>query len=306
MVGRRCVPEGGVRGAGIVVIMALIVATAGSPRAQDVTSSGLDYAFGFDPQLVETHRGPLYDRIEYPGGSQDFDSELYGYPQLPVMTYRFLLPPGTRVSEVEFGRLETEVLEGTYLPRPIQPEFPPGEEQGEYGPLPEIYESHDPYPEHPVEVTIDGEFRAYHLATVKVYPVQFIGATGQLRVIQRLDTHANLRAMTPEELARVHQCRRIDTRPLEERDDLRWLRRAVLNPEDLGPFSPQPGHPSGPRTLEVHENNPFGGFVPTERPSLDGPPIRYVVITDSLDVSGRALGDQIFRSMRAGSTREAG
>ncbi len=273
--------------ASILLTTVVLALVAGIPAV----AQELNHAFRYHTEHVEIIDAGAYDRVEYDGARADYDPRLYGYPELPVFIHRFLLPPETRIEELLFTNIETETLEGEFLPRPIEPESPPGEEPEPHGPLPEIYESENPYPEQPITITTEGEFRGYHLVTLKVYPVQFVGASGTLRAVTNMQIGASLRPMTAEEVESRHQRLRLDTRPLSERNDLKWIRETVLNPEDLWAYEPEGEDPTGPRTLSMGEDNPFGGFVPTEHPSLEGPPVRYVIITDSLDMKGRELGD---------------
>lgn len=63
----------------------------------------------------------------------------------------------------------------------------------------------------------------------------------------------------------------------------------MVNPEDVWV---EDSLETGAR-MAVAEDRPFGGFVPTEFPSLEGPPIECVIITDSLDVAGTPVGDLV-------------
>ncbi len=78
------------------------------------------------------------------------------------------------------------------------------------------------------------------------------------------------------------------------RHELEWLRRFVANPEDIGRFY---GLAAG-RGAGDESEAPFLGFLPTTFPSTDGPPVEYVIITDSTAVDGRPVGDLVAEFQR--------
>jgi hypothetical protein len=63
----------------------------------------------------------------------------------------------------------------------------------------------------------------------------------------------------------------------------------VRNPQDFDIFY-RPNLPDGLHQFSGFEKNPFGGFRPTRFPSLEGPPVECVIITDSVDVAGASIG----------------
>ncbi len=228
-----------------------------------------------------------YDLITYDGAVLDADQSRIGYPALPVLSYHFLLPPETKVDDLTVSVRSREDLLGTYWPIPIQPR-----EGGFEPPDPEIYQSYDPYPAVPFRVVVDGHMKGYHLVTVQAWPLQFIGAQGKLRVITDVDIELAPRLLNAEESEHIFRRYREDHRPWNVRPEVRWLRNHVLNPEALSTFYRYGGsgsQGSGLSTLTVQEKRPFGGFVPTEFPSLEGPPVRMVIITDDRRIDGEAV-----------------
>ncbi|MCK4305957.1 MAG: hypothetical protein KAY24_17090, partial [Candidatus Eisenbacteria sp.] len=238
-----------------------------------------------DVRIVQEHE---YDIIGYVGAVPDWAPDQLGHPQLPTVLFRFLLPPKTRVADVSLTVLEADTLEGTYCPYPIQPDPMQGGQF--FPPDPQAYGGYEPYPPRPGRLVADGYFRTYHCATLKVYPLLYIGHTDRIVLIKRAHVAIELRQMdTSEEAALFHRLRQ-DHRPWSERPESRWIDHLVYNPDALGSFYDPSGSGIGSQPMSVTEENPFGGFRPTEFPSLEGPPIEYVIITDSLDTSGNLLG----------------
>ena len=80
------------------------------------------------------------------------------------------------------------------------------------------------------------------------------------------------------------------------RHEVEWLRRVVANPDDIGRFYGYGGDAG--RGAGDESEAPFLGFLPTAFPSTDGPPVEYVIITDSTAVDGRPVGDLVAEFQR--------
>lgn len=269
-----------------LLAVAGILLSVGWNGAADVGFDGIDYPMPFSLADVEIHESGHYDIVGYVGADPDWAHDRIGYPQLPVLAIRFLLPRETRLEDVRVTVLEADTLRGTYLPIPIQPE------DGEQfvPPDPRIYESWDAYPANPVRVTADGHLRTFHLATLLVYPLQYVGASQKLLLLESVRIEGNLRQMNESELAQVHKRYRQDPRPIEQRSDIQWILQMVRNPWDFEVFYPRYDDNGLEQFSSTREERPFGGFRPTEFPSLEGPPVACVIITDSVDVAGASIG----------------
>ncbi len=275
-----------------VRILALLgLFTVSTMTAQAETFS---HSFGFSPSRLRITQGGGHgfggqgypedpDIVSYEGAWLDSDPSRLGHPALPILTYRFILPPLTKITDLSVNVRSTESIAGTYWPIPIQP--PEG--QGDpVEPLPGIYQSQQAYPEQPVQITVDGYMHGFHLATIHVWPVQYIGYYGELRVIRDLAVSIEARDLSFAEGAQVFRPLREDSRPWHLRPEVNWIERNVLNPWDLERLYMPPDPTQLFAPLSVREENPFGGFVPTEFPSLDGPPVDMVIVTDDVTIGG--------------------
>lgn len=266
------------------ILAALLISPLGSLVTPAAASgpTAAQHTFSFEAAGVmirETCTGAGHgDFVEvgYRGAEPDHDPARLGHPCLPVFTRHFILPPETLVDELIVTVRSVEGYPGSYVPVPIQPDsgaFVP--------PDPEIYGSGDPYPREPIRLTVDSYMCGYHLATIQVWPVQFVGASERLWVVAEVEVEARTRPLTGEESRRLFRRLRADREPFDQRAEVRWLRKHVLNPAGVGYFyRPQGSGTRGPVPLAVSEERPFGGFVPTEFPSLEGPPVEMVIITD--------------------------
>ncbi len=119
--------------------------------------------------------GERYDFITIPG--LDLTGEV-GHPCLPVKTLSFYIPRGKAVKGIRMESRESTMLSGTYLIMPAQPEIPimEGFEQEPALPDEAIYSSAEPYPASPVSHVITGYVAGRQIASVMVFPLQYVPA----------------------------------------------------------------------------------------------------------------------------------
>ncbi|HVP12593.1 MAG TPA: C25 family cysteine peptidase [Phycisphaerae bacterium] len=145
----------------------------------------VDYSFDQPVMSTVSHGGVSYDRITMraaPNGGMP------GEPALPASGAQILLPMGTEVSEVKVAPGE-RILLGQYL---IEPVGVPVKLTSDAGPgqppTPNaaIYGSDQPFPQARfVNVTTQG-FRGYQILFLKLQPVEYIPASGELYYYPRL------------------------------------------------------------------------------------------------------------------------
>jgi hypothetical protein len=269
------------------MVSTLLLLAGDSAVAEGPTGVVARHTFGFSAQEVDVRSIGDYDLLSYRGAESDQARSRIGHPRLPVFTHHFILPPGTKVDDLVVRVRTTSQLEGSYWPLPIQ-----SEEDEFVPPDDEIYGSYEPYPAEPALLTVDGYMQGYHLATLQVWPLQFVGALERILVVTEVEVGASVIPLTAEESARVFAPQRKDWRPWEYRPEVRSLMNHVLNPEGFATFY-RPGGTGGFDTpwamSAVQEERPFGGFRPTEFPSLEGPPVNMVIITDDVRVDGSSI-----------------
>jgi hypothetical protein len=156
---------------------------ASSARAGQVT---MEYTFE-RPEITQvTIDGVNYHRLAMPDAP---NAGMPGRPALPAQGARLLLPPGAEVSAIEVTTGEKIALGRNYYIEPVTQEF-----RLSVGPTREnlphpdqsIYSSGDPYPaERFANVSTHG-FRGYQIIVLKLQPVEYIPATGELAYYPRL------------------------------------------------------------------------------------------------------------------------
>jgi hypothetical protein len=140
----------------------------------------LDYAF--ERPVISTVRiGDItYHRVVMEGAS---NSGPVGSPALPVSGARILLPLGVRVAGIEVIAAERVLLGSDLLVEPVGEPYPLIEGPGSVGlptPDPAIYSSGDRYPEASFQEIGVQPFRGYQILVLRLQPVDYIPATGEL------------------------------------------------------------------------------------------------------------------------------
>lgn len=226
-----------------------------------------------------------YDLIGYDGAETDSDPAHAGYPALPVITRHLLFPPDTRIDGLRVTVVDREVFPGSYEPLPIPGEdgdfVPP--EQGAYG-------SDEPYPATPISLTVDGHMKGYHFVTVRIWPLQYVGADHRIFVLTDVELAISDTPLSADNRGQLFHRLRDHPQPFDLRPEVRWLRNHVLNPEALDLFY-RPEADGGQRPLArgTLDEGRFGGFTPTTFPSLEGPPVEMLIITDDQTAAGDTL-----------------
>jgi len=166
----------------LLIAGVLILALAGVPAPAGAEVISQTYAF--PEPTVETVDGYAYVRIE--GLTEAADP---GEPLLPVEGAKILLPPGEEVVDIQVIPGTIEILEGTHRVAPGQMQYPLSLPRPEMvtGPDPGIYESAAAYPpEVAVHVTTE-RLRGYDIAFIRLHPVRYTPATGELAFYRRVE-----------------------------------------------------------------------------------------------------------------------
>jgi hypothetical protein len=160
---------------------AILLTFSGISSAATGDLTAMSLTFG-EETLEVTGRfiaGEHYDLITLPG--LDLTREV-SLPCLPVKTVSFYIPRGKDVKQIRLESLESTALSGTYFIMPAQPELPliPGLE-AEYA-LPDeaTYSSQEAYPISPVSQVETGYMAGRRIASVRVFPVQYVPAERQV------------------------------------------------------------------------------------------------------------------------------
>ncbi|MBD3285282.1 T9SS type A sorting domain-containing protein, partial [candidate division WOR-3 bacterium] len=158
-----------------------------------ISSSGeLSFSIQTPGYLTETINN-AETRIRLDGENTSYTG-LTGYPRLPVMTYTFALPPGSRLKKAEFSGTRF-VLPGEYQVEASLPPMylnPSNSRNAESYELysqtrKKVYSGQEPVPVTLGEVHATGERREYSLVTVTLFPFHFEPTTSTLSVAPSID-----------------------------------------------------------------------------------------------------------------------
>ncbi len=262
------------------MLAVMVLAGGAVGRAAASGPGSIDHSFTFTEDQLEFATGCEHDIVSCSGAQPDHNPARAGRPALPVLTCHFILPPDMEVADLQVAVGGSLDLPGTFWLPPVQAETGVATPRD-----PAIYDSSEPYPANPAQVTAAGSLHGYHLATVQVWPLRYRPAEGRLELLTSVDISITTREMTETERQDAFVPRRDDWEPRGCRPEVQWLERHLLNPTDLAAFYTLPSGPKG-RALGAWESSPCGGFAPTEFPSLNGTPVSMVIITDDQQLDG--------------------
>jgi len=205
-----------------------------------------------------------YDLVKLKGCKSTVE---IGAPLLPRASFSLLIPQGSEVADIEVVSFDKEEIAGEYNIYPTQHPQPFTKDKvfPFVEPDKDIYTASFPYPGKIVENPNTGSMGGYRLASLLVYPLQYIPAEKKLVFYSRIKFK-----ITYEEKTRSLN---IKTKTEKQNKIFKErVRNLILNPEDIGMFEPALGL----------------------RGSLDLPAdnIEYVIITvDSFQTAFRELAD---------------
>jgi len=209
---------------------------------------------------VTIETGEVYSRLSMEGTRA---SGTPGAPALPVRYLRFVIPSDARVADLVVSIEELE-LQGSYRVAPAQPEVPIGEAPRWVDEDASIYGSDTLYPAVRVEYLGDGFLGGYRIASVAVYPLQYLPRSGRLVLATDISVELELEPDADHSRPRL--------RMTANSDELyrKVIAGMVENPADVA------GRLSG---VEIVDGVGPEGFLPRYTPSLEGSPVEYVIIT---------------------------
>jgi hypothetical protein len=235
----------------LLMLLCLAGAAIASGPATDIV---------YRPDSVTLSPYGAYSRVRLPETSE---VNVPGEPALPVTYLQFVIPSDSRVDDVSFSAEEMD-LPGTHRVLPAQVEAPLGETAAWTDEDPGIYGSDEPFPPARIEYLGDGYLGGYRIASVAVYPLQYLPRSGRLSLAT--DISVELVLAPGESRAQGRGRMTADSAELYTR----LVSTIVENPEDV------------PRRLpgvDVVDEAGAGGFQPRYTPSLEGSPVEYVIIT---------------------------
>jgi hypothetical protein len=192
-------------------------------------------------------------------GDLDVTRDL-GEPCLPVKVMQLYVPRGKEVRQVIVESCRTSVIPGNYLVLPGQREIPMSWITAPEAVPPDeaVYTSSAPYPSSPVILASTGAMAGRKIATLKVFPLQYVPSEGQLVLNEDISFRVELvdcasEPVVPRETAAVAGLRNSIVAGMVE------------NGGDLAADFPETGTLSGPAAVEYliicHQNH-VGAYTP--------------------------------------------
>ncbi|HEC79145.1 MAG TPA: T9SS type A sorting domain-containing protein [candidate division WOR-3 bacterium] len=201
-----------------------------------------------------------FDRIEITGS---VSTSAPGAPELPVVTFNYLLPRKRKVSSVEIIEEEWDELPGDFYIYPAQNRGSMLDEYAFTPCDPFIYNSETPYPVDIVCSVHSGNMRGYQVCQVGVVPFRYFPESRKLHILKKL----KVRFKTEENDCYVIPERQ--TRTAQELTD-RFVSSLIVNKEELNDPSKRP-------RIGVEDN--IRDLTVTDLPALLGAPVDLVVVT---------------------------
>ncbi len=274
---------------GLLLLAALSPGMAHAGAPSPGSAGEIAITLRFDPESLTLAHDATGDRVELQGAvSPSPDS-----PALPLVPVRVLLPEGVALSSVDIEAADPWQAPGKWMLEGKSEK--PADAGGAAGAGTDALVWDAPFAWRAEGEAWTGTMRGYVIASVLVSPLEWVASTGELRLNRRLDVRVHYDTAPPETAGEVR--RRDPSRPRDslEGREIAWLRRFVANPQDLERFY---GQGASPALAEVSVARPFAGFLPTPFPSTDGPAVEYVIVTDSVAVDGRPVGDLVAEFQR--------
>ncbi len=205
----------------LVALMMAVVVHQGTFAAQETIVT-----VSFQREQFRFLQGSEYDRVLLTDGDA---ISLSGEPVMPALQLKVAIPAGTEASGVHIRSLDSQELPGTYRIFPGQPSrrldgspAPPFVE-----PNREIYGSIMPYPEKLGQLDGQTDLAGQQMALVRVYPLQYVPAAGQLILHNELEITVETQPgrISGESYARFTEKQRQHYAEI--------IRGMVINPQDV-------------------------------------------------------------------------
>lgn len=277
----------------ILILSSLLAGVSGVAVADNDLDQPLSLrsVITFDPRDFEATPSGEYHHVRMYGASLDRMKSHVNQPQLPVAVIWFVLPPGRTIEHLDIIPIERVVIPGHFRPYPILAEDNEALEPPASPPWDQIV-----YPERPGFIVASGMARRYRLAKVAIWPLEYDAATERISIIRSAHIELTLRPLTAGEDANVLKILRPECADDPFHRKRAWIRRTVVNPDDLPRFYPTYKHreTGGNNTVSPLASGstvtPYGSYM-SDWPSLEGTDVPYVIITNNRDENGSDIGN---------------
>lgn len=242
----------------VSLLATLLLGVALPARASGPESRDLSVALQGRPEATATSHGYT---IVWAGLTALHDT---GLPELPYRDVRLVLPPGTRAERV---RVTPTLVHTDLVDVPLCPAPASTASEGGAVTVARTPATASAFPAVWGELLGTQLWHGRAVATVRLYPVAAAAdARGWIAARWASDLDISVQ-LAPDDRDRVVPLRA--TRGVAARRDARIAKR-VLNPAALSDYA-------APLTAKAADAPP--GFTPTAAPSLEGSPVRFVIVT---------------------------
>ena len=239
----------------MVLLAALLLGAAAAAHA----TSTLDRQFVYDARRVHVGQREGFTAVDLAGAGRESRP---GRPDLPWLSERVDLPPGTKVISVEVTDLATESLgSGARIAPAVVPT--PG-----LGPIersrpdPLFFGSSALQPAEIVSLGAQGDLRGHNVAYLRVNPVRWNPVSGELTRVSRVNVRLTLDVDSTPPLTRERIVREWEDGGLPSGIPSRDLAKTVVSATAA----------AGKGKAEP--------FVAQQLPSVLGSPVEYVIVTN--------------------------
>jgi photosystem II stability/assembly factor-like uncharacterized protein len=215
--------------------------------------------FSLDGLTVYEQDG--YTRIVHNGCNSSI--LIPGAPLLPAHEIKILIPQDMEVDEIEIIGFQYEEIN---LPSPLYPCQSPDTSVGFIPPDPDYYLLQYPFPPeliYPLDRA--GYTMGYNIATLKIYPFQYVSYEQKVLFYTHIDFALTYR---PSQMEHLRPLRRSEVAQALVKESIKGL---VINPEDIDAYAP---------SLQVESRRNNERVMITGCPSLEGNCVDYVIITN--------------------------
>ena len=221
-----------------------------------------------------------YIRIKH---SENTYTEDVGYPELPRIEVRYVIPYDSYVSAFSVTDSTVQMLQGTYLINPKQPDVIIGEHLPPFELDSAAYRSNQPYKGRFAELTDQYYEMGYHSAVVNIYPFSYVPQQNRLYFCSSINFSLQF-SQNSDSPARP----KMVSRPMLEQAKT-LIKTQVKNASEVETLSM-----GGIRIVEMNEQIP--DLIPLMQTPTGVLP-QYVIITNNRDVNGNTIEPYQNKSM---------
>ncbi len=173
----------------------------------EVSATVVTINYNFErPEISKsTVAGQQFDRIRLTGAP---NGGKIGHPSLPSAAARILLPYNESLERIEIIPSARSSLGSNYLIEPVGRPFPlsVGPTEGDLPkPDPTVYALDTPYPAQKYDEVGRYFFRGYQILILKLYPVEYIPATGELYYNSEISVNVHTRSVGKGDLHTLYR-----------------------------------------------------------------------------------------------------